>query len=103
MVIYIKNGANAIDNLVPRLTHTMTFFSFSSFSLSFLSISSLSEDAYCLLLPHPGSVEDIDDAWITVQRCKLRYDRQSLHSVRDTLVLTFFSVYPCLRLCDHIA
>ena len=52
-------------------------------------------DAYCLLLLQLGSVEDIDDAWITVQRCKRRYDRQSLHSVRDTLILTFFSVYAC--------
>lgn len=61
--------------------------------------------AYCLLvlLLHLGSVEDIDDAWITVQRCKRRYDRQSLHSVRDTLILTLFSVYACVRLCDHIA
>jgi hypothetical protein len=69
----------------------MTFFLLPFFCL--ISISVLLEDAYCLALPHSGSVEDIDDAWITVQHCKLRYDRQSLHSVRDPffLSLSFFS------------
>jgi hypothetical protein len=54
------------------------------------------KNAYCLAIPCLGSEGDFDDVCVTVQCCKSRYNMLSLHSVRGSLSLLFFSMSVCV-------
>ena len=100
LVIYIQTERMPLITLHQGLSEQWHSFSL----VGFVSISVSLKTAYCLPLPCLGSEGDFDDVCVTVQCCKLRYNRQSLRSVRGFFLAPFsvslsFSFFILCFLC----